>query len=272
MLSSCPIEYVKWDHNRDFIDAGSGAANGRPGTHSQTLAFYRLLDELRSRHPHVEWESCASGGGRVDLAVLDRVERIWTSDQNDALARQAIQRWTAQLVPPEYLGAHVSAPRSHQTHRVLPLDFRAGTAFFGHFGIEWDLTAATEAELSLLEGWITLHKRFRRLLHSGRVFRVNQATEAVWVHGVVSPSRDQAIVACVQLDEQLHEPPAIRVPGLLPGVSYSVERLSAGRNPWPPYSVPASAVNSAALASVGLPGPAPLSVLLLHLRTSGPSR
>ena len=49
------------------------------------------------------------GGGRIDLGMLERVQRVWTSDMTDALARQSIQRWTGQLVPPEYLGAHVSA-------------------------------------------------------------------------------------------------------------------------------------------------------------------
>ena len=41
--------------------------------------------------PGVEFESCASGGGRVDLGILERTERIWTSDCNDALERQVIQ-------------------------------------------------------------------------------------------------------------------------------------------------------------------------------------
>jgi alpha-galactosidase len=269
VLSTSPIDYVKWDHNRDFIDAGSGTVSGRPGVHAQTLAFYQLMDELRARYPGVEWESCASGGGRIDLAVLDRVERVWTSDQNDALARQAIQRWTAQLVPPEYIGAHISAARSHQTGRLLPLDFRAATAFFGHFGIEWDITSATQAELDRLARWIALHKKFRSLLHGGQLFRLDPATEAVWVHGVVSPSRDQALVACVQLDEQLHEPSSIRVPGLQPEACYSVERVGVWENLMPPYAPPPFPVTGAAMARIGLPGPpaAPLSVLLLYLHT-----
>jgi alpha-galactosidase len=104
----------------------------------------------------VEWESCASGGGRTDLGVLERVERIWTSDMTDALSRQSIQRWTGQLVAPEYLGAHVSTPVSHQTGRALPLQFRAATALFGHFGIEWYLTATDEADRAALAGWIAL--------------------------------------------------------------------------------------------------------------------
>ena len=173
LLTEYEISYVKWDHNRSLVDAGSAARAGAPAVHGQTLAVYALLDELRRRHPQVEWESCASGGGRVDLAILERAERIWVSDMTDALARQAIQRWTGQLVPPEYCGAHVSAPVSHQTGRTLPLAMRAATALFGHFGIEWDLTTASPADLAELGGWIRLYQRHRALIHSGTVLRLD---------------------------------------------------------------------------------------------------
>ena len=136
LLSEYPVSYVKWDCNRDIIDAGSGTRAGAPAAHDQALAVYALLDRLRARHPDVEWESCASGGGRIDLAMLERVQRVWTSDMTDALARQSIQRWTGLLVPPEYLGAHVAAPLSHQTGRYMPLSLRCATALFGHLGIE----------------------------------------------------------------------------------------------------------------------------------------
>jgi alpha-galactosidase len=32
--------------------------------------LYHILDELRQRHPNVAFESCSSGGGRVDLGIL----------------------------------------------------------------------------------------------------------------------------------------------------------------------------------------------------------
>lgn len=62
ILTEHPIDYVKWDHNRDLIDAGRGPT-GRAGVHEQTLATYRLMDELRARHPGLEIESCAGGVG-----------------------------------------------------------------------------------------------------------------------------------------------------------------------------------------------------------------
>ncbi len=269
VLAAYPVDYVKWDHNRDMPEGGSARVDGRPAIHEQTAAFYRLLDALRARFPRVEWESCASGGGRIDVEVLERAERVWTSDQNDALARQSIQRWTAQLVPPEYLGAHVSSPASHQTHRLLPLDFRAGTALFGHFGIEWDITTATDDELAQLGRWIEVHRAQRRLLHSGRVVRLDSAVDDVWVHGVVADDASTAVVAYVQLDELVHEPPAFRVPGLDPARRYRVTRIDPAA--WPEWAPPAGAtdagVSGAVLTDIGLPAPrsAPLSVVVVRL-------
>ena len=157
--------------------------------HAQTLAFYDLLDGLRAAHPDVAWESCASGGGRIDLGVLERVQRVWTSDMTDAVARQQIQRWTTQLVAPEYVGAHISAPDLAHHRPDAPLDFRAATALFGAFGIEWDLTEASDDELDPLADWVARFKRFRPLLHSGRVVRPESADPAVLLHGVVAADR-----------------------------------------------------------------------------------
>lgn len=168
LLTSYDIAYLKWDHNRDLLDAGSGP-DGVPGVAAQTRAVHGLLDELRARHPRVEIESCSSGGLRVDLEILERTDRVWGSDVIDPLERQQIQRWTAQLLPPELVGSHVGAPRSHTTGHTHDLSFRAGTALFGSFGIEWDLTAASEAERAELAAWVALVKELRGLLHTGTV-------------------------------------------------------------------------------------------------------
>jgi alpha-galactosidase len=221
LLGAHRIDYVKWDHNRDLLEAGTGMRAGAAAVHEQTVAFYRLLDDLRAAHPHVAWESCASGGGRIDLGVIERVQRFWASDMTDALARQQIQRWTVQLVAPEYIGAHVSAPVSHTTGRVLPLDFRAATALFGSFGIEWDLSRASEEELERLADWVARYQRLRPLLHSGRVVRPESSDPAVLLHGVVAADRSRALVAHVQMEESAHNRGVqVRVPGLDPAAAY----------------------------------------------------
>jgi len=262
LLSEYPIDYVKWDCNRDIIDAGSSARAGAPAAHEQTAAVYTLLDELRRRHPDVEWESCAAGGGRIDLAMLERVQRVWTSDMTDALARQSIQRWTGQLVPPEYLGAHVSAPFSHQTGRYIPLSLRCATALFAHFGIEWDITRASQEDLAELTRWIHLYKRHRRLVHSGRVVRLETPDDTAWMHGVVSSDKSAALMSYAQLDEPTNDQPtAMRVPGLDPLRRYRVTDVTPGarlprREGLADAGLPGVEVSGAALAEIGLAIPA----------------
>jgi alpha-galactosidase len=253
VLSAYDIGYVKWDHNRELVDAGSASRAGAPAVHAHTRAFYRLLDELRARHPKVEWESCASGGGRVDLEVLARTERIWVSDMTDAMSRQTIQRWTGQLVPPEYQGAHISSETSHQTGRHLPLAFRAATAFFGHFGIEWDLTEANDAQRQHIAAWIDLYKQHRNVLHGGRVVRLGDPDETRFVHGVIAADRSTAIIALVQLDVAAHSLPApVRVPGLDPGRAYLVSRIDPRDSSADEMALPDEAISGAVLANAGL--------------------
>ena len=281
VLSQCPVDYVKWDHNRELLEAGSLAHDGSPAVRAQTLAFYRLLDSLRAAHPDVAWESCASGGGRIDLGVLERTQRVWTSDMTDALARQHIQRWTTQLVAPEYLGAHVSAPTSHQTGRVVSLDFRAATALFGAFGIEWDLGDASDEELERLGEWVALHKRFRPLLHSGRTVRPECPDEAVHLHGVVAGDGHEALLAHVQLDESAsNRGTVVRVPHLRPDADYVLrwagpgDRTAVSRSVALPDEGPSGGrtIRGAVLASRGfwLPRRRPQTVTLVHLEEARP--
>ena len=144
ILDEYKISYIKWDHNRDLIDAGTQPSRtaGRARADAGLLPAPRR-DQGR-RTPTLEIESCASGGGRVDLGVLARTDRVWVSDCIDPLERQQIARWTTQLIPPELMGSHIASGRSHTTGRVHDLDFRAATAIFGHLGIEWDLTKTTD--------------------------------------------------------------------------------------------------------------------------------
>ena len=273
LLSAHEIAYLKWDHNRDLTDAEH---DGGPGVRRQTLAFYALVDELRRRHPGVEIESCASGGGRVDLGVLERSDRVWASDCTDALERQEIQRWTGLLVPPELVGAHVSAPRNHQTGRVLDLSFRAGTALFGHFGIEWDVSTATAEEQAELAAWVDCYKELRGLLHTGDVVRADHTDEGSELHGVVSRDRTDAVFALVQLRTLASSVPArVVLPGLDPDRSYRVSLQGPGGSPRMMQIAPPAWVSegtivlpASVLTNVGLAVPVlcPEQLLLLRVQ------
>ncbi|MFD7658381.1 alpha-galactosidase [Actinosynnema sp. NPDC059797] len=273
LVTEYRIAYLKWDHNRDLVDAGD-SRTGRPAVHAQTLAAYGLLDELRRRHPGLEVESCSSGGSRVDLGILERTDRVWASDCIDALDRQGIQRWTGLLLPPELVGSHVGADRSHTTGRRHDLSFRATTALFGHLGIEWDLVAADEAELTALAGWVGFYKRVRDWLHRGRVVRADSPDPALLVHGVVSDDEEQALFAVVAVASGTTTSPGrVTLPGLPPDGRFAVRPVDhAGLPPSTalvqvPWLATGARLSGRELAEVGVRVPPlhPEQALLLHL-------
>ena len=223
LLHEYDIAFLKWDHNRDLVDV---AHQGRPAVHGQTLALYRLLDGLRREHRDLEIETCASGGGRVDLGILQRTDRIWPSDTIDALERQHIQGWTALLVPPELIGAHVGGPVAHTTGRRHRLGFRAATALIGHFGIEWDIAALDAEERLELASWVEVYKQIRSLVATGIVVRGDHPDPALLVSGVVSADATDAVFVIAAVGtSQTQAPLPVRLPGLDPARRYEVMPL-----------------------------------------------
>ncbi|MDQ1531680.1 MAG: alpha-galactosidase [Microbacteriaceae bacterium] len=259
ILTENAIDYLKWDQNRDQLELGH---DGRASTHDQTVALYRLLDELRRRHPGVEIESCSSGGARVDLGILARTDRLWASDTNDALERQTIQRWTELLVPPELVGAHVGPTTAHSTGRTHDLSFRAITAMFGHFGIEWDVRDATDDERERLAAAIRVYKEHRELIHRGRMVRMDHPDPAAQVTGVVAADGSRALFSWVTLATSAGELPVpVRFGGLDPDRRY---RVALALPPGPDafihtrgvgWLAEGAEVSGAVLGTLGLPMP-----------------
>jgi alpha-galactosidase len=223
LLDEYDIAFLKWDHNRDLLDVSHG---GRPAVHGQVLALYDLLDLLRREHPGLEIETCASGGGRTDLGILERTDRLWASDTIDALERQHIQRWTTLLFSPEIMGAHVGSPLAHTTGRRHRLSFRAATALIGHFGVEWDISRASVEERTALAGWIATYKEIRGLVAAGTLVRGDHPDPAVLVSGVVAPDRSEAVfVVATVATTATQAPYPVLLPGLADGTRYLVEEI-----------------------------------------------
>jgi len=271
LLTENRISYLKWDQNRDLVEMGH---DGRPSTHRQTEAAYRLFDELKRAHPDVEIESCSSGGARVDLGILERTDRVWASDSNDALERQTIQRWTHALLPLELIGAHIGPTHSHTTGRTHSLSFRAITAMFGHFGIEWDVRTLNDAESAQLEQAVALYKQHRPLLHSGVAVHADLREEAFRLQGVVARDGAEALYsfACLRTpDDEI--PGNIVLPGLDPdrvyrvGIVFPTGKLPVEQHGVLPWTADAVVASGVYLSEVGIPMPIllPEHAILVHV-------
>ena len=225
VLDQTPIDYIKWDFNRDMHEAVS-QRSGRPVYNDQVKATYALMEALLEAHPELEIESCAGGGGRIDLEMMNRAVRIWASDCIDPLERVLIEAGTALLLPPELVGSHVASQVSHTTGRNLNLTLRAATAMFSHMGIEWDLTQASDDDRAELAAWVTFHKKIRPLLHTGREVHADHPDDGYWVHGVVAPDRSEAVYSITRVATSAQRPtPPLCLPGLDATASYTVSEL-----------------------------------------------
>ena len=274
ILSAHDISYIKWDMNRDL--SHPGGLNGQAMAYAQVQALYALLDRVRAAHPTIEIESCSSGGARADMGVLAHSDRVWTSDSNDALDRQHIQRGASFFLPPEVMGCHVGPAHCHVTGRRLTMAMRAATAFTGHMGLELDLLAERESDLAQLKAAIELHKQHRALLHNGDLYRLDMPMHMM-ASGVVARDKTEAIFSVAYpVAEKNILPDRLRFAGLDPAALYNlrliwpegwqaikppsvVETLKLGEN--------GALFLGEALMSVGLQLPAayPETVLLFHL-------
>ena len=227
LLDAHDISYVKWDHNRDLVASPA---------HEQTRGTYELLGRLKQTHPQVQFESCASGGGRIDFGILPFVDRFWTSDSIDPLDRILIQRGAQRLMPPEVLGTHIGSPTSHITRRSHSLAFRASTAFFGWLGIEWNLLNASPHEQDRLASVVTQYKEFRPLLHTGAAFREDHPDTNIMVHGVSAHDQSQSIVSVTRLaNSPSSHIDSIHVHRLDDDASFVVEPLHLGTPTYAPH-------------------------------------
>ena len=280
LIGELGIDYIKWDHNKLVTEAVS-PRTGRPAVHAQTLAVYRIFRDLKAVHPGLEIESCSSGGGRVDLGILEVADRIWVSDCVDPVERADIQRYTSLLVPPFMMGEHVGASPAHSTHRATSQELRMAMAFFGHMGVEWNLLKESDADVAKLGEWIAEFKKHREWFAVDTCVHSDCSDPAVRVDGMVKPDRSAAFYRFTQLITSDTYPSApVRLPGLDPDGTYRIQPLwldldldglgiGNGQSPlgwWTPNGV---LMTGRALATYGLRPPSlhpAQSVLLTAIR------
>ncbi|WP_417852274.1 alpha-galactosidase [Bifidobacterium oedipodis] len=225
LVGELKIDYIKWDHNKLVTEAASHRS-GRPAVHAQTEAVYAIFRTLQEKHPGLEIESCSSGGGRVDLGILEYASRIWVSDCVDPVERADIQRYTSLLVPPAMMGEHVGASPAHSTRRETSQELRMAMAFFGHMGIEWNLLKEPHEALDKLAVWVAEFKKHRDWFAIDSCVHADVNDPAIRVDGMVMPDKSAAIYRFTQLTTSQTYPAApVRLPGLDPKRTYRISPL-----------------------------------------------
>lgn len=205
LLRNHNIKYLKWDMNRHLSEPGWPSQELKKQKearirHIQNL--YRLIDTLKSEFPEVWFETCSSGGGRVDLGMLSRMDVSWASDNIDPLDRIFIQYAYLGAFPANTMVSWTGEEDWHKGN--YSLEFRFDVAMNGVLGIGNDITMWSEKERVIAKEKIALYKKIRPLIHNGILYRLMSPYESN--HSVlqfISPDKTEAVILCYNIAEQL---------------------------------------------------------------------
>ncbi|MFY1669622.1 alpha-galactosidase [Plantactinospora sp. WMMB334] len=170
LVREAGVDFLKWDLNRSLVDQGSRGEGTVWLDH--VAGFHEVVDRLREAHPGLWLETCASGGGRADLASLARFELAWPSDNTDALERLDIQEGYAFVHSPQTMSCWVTDSPGHLTRRSVPLRFRFHVAMTGMLGVGGNLTAWSPRERAEAAGYVAQYKEIRETVQLGRLHRL----------------------------------------------------------------------------------------------------
>ena len=230
LATDYPIRYFKWDMNRPFSEPGwpeAGPADERKLWVAYVRNLYRIIDRLRAKHPGLEIESCSSGGGRVDLGILQRVEEVWPSDNTDAFDRLGIQEGFSQAYTARIMSAWVTDSPNWVNGRAVSLSYRFLAAMQGALGIGSNLNQWTEEDFALARKMVALSKRIRATVQNGDVYRLfSPRSGDLAANQYVGPEGKQSVLFAFRHSQQYNTPvPTIRLRGLDPRAMYRVESI-----------------------------------------------
>lgn len=171
LLSNNDISFIKWDFNRPILESGfMNKINSKSIWIDYVESFYYILDILKRRFPYVIFESCAGGGGRIDIEILKYADQVWTSDNTNPYDRLIIQKGFSYAYPSNIMMAWVTDWAGKETY---PLKYRFHSAMLGSLGIGSNLNNYSEEELNIFSNLIKDYKDIRNIVYEGDLYRIN---------------------------------------------------------------------------------------------------
>ncbi|MEV4558087.1 glycoside hydrolase family 36 protein [Kitasatospora sp. NPDC049285] len=154
------VGYLKLDHNTDPGSGTSAHPGEAPaaGLLGHNRAQLDWLDGLLDRHPELVLENCASGGMRLDHALLSRMQVQSTSDQQDLLRYAPIAAAAPTAVTPEQ-SACWAYPLPEDSLDEVALTM--ANALLGRIHLSGRLTELAPEARDLVHEAVAVHKSIR---------------------------------------------------------------------------------------------------------------
>ncbi len=224
ILDGLNVEYLKWDYNRYIHEAGSQTCPYGELKHRQILGVYKLLQRIKDRYPDILIESCAGGGGRVDLGMLYYSPQIWLSDNTDPYARAYIQYGATYGYPTSSLSCHVTKGKG-TSQRESTYKFRYLVSSMGAYGYELDLSKLTPQEKAELNEYSKAYQKYAQFVIDCDLYRlwdINDDRYSAYMQ--VNKDKTKALFTFIQINSKgFYENILLRLDGLDENKTYKEE-------------------------------------------------
>ena len=225
MLTEHPeIAFIKWDCNREMTNTYSEYL-GDNQSHifiEYVNGFYKVMEDLREKHPDLPIMLCSGGGGRTDYGAMKYFTEFWASDNTSAYDRIFIQWGYSYFFPANTICNHVTSMGNQS------LKFRTDVAMMGKMGYDIRVEEFSEEELEFSQQVLKDYDRLKDVIWFGEMYRLVSPYEEERASLMyVSEPKDKAVVFCYNLYpyREEHTNP-VKLQGLDPDKKYRVKEIN----------------------------------------------
>lgn len=164
LVNELGVEYFKFDYNIDPVQGSdrNGVSPG-DGQFRHNRAHLEWLRGILARHKGLVIENCASGGQRLDYALLSVLPLQSTSDQQDPLLYAPIAAAMPTAVLPMQ-GASWCYPQPGWTDEQLA--FTVVNSLLGRVHLSGRIDLLNNSQLQLVTDGLDVHRQIRKHLPS----------------------------------------------------------------------------------------------------------
>jgi alpha-galactosidase len=188
-----------------------------------SAGYLKVMRSLTQKHPNVDFQACAAGGGRADLGAMRYSHTFWPSDDTDPLYRLGAQWNFSSFLPANTMTSHV-------THKGngFSTKFRVDVSMMAQLGMEVDTRKCTPEYLTACRVGIAAYKQVRDIVQLGDQYRhahpFDSATPSI---NYVSKDKTRALVLAYQT-AAIENPLAFSAPvsGLDPQQIYLLREIN----------------------------------------------
>jgi alpha-galactosidase len=169
LMKNPGVAYIKWDCNRPMSNTYSPYLKENQ-SHlfiEYTRSFYKVLDRIRAKYPHLPIMLCSGGGGRTDYGALKYFTEFWPSDNTDGLERVFIQWGYSYFFPANTIAAHITSMGKGQS-----LKFRTDVAMSAKLGYDIRVNEMTPQELQFSQEAVKNYKSLSDVIWFGDLYRL----------------------------------------------------------------------------------------------------